>query len=469
MNTSSILLGFINHQSPRNLIRSITKILGNRTYTGSNPAIAAVYDAYRRSIQIMLAITFILVVFGMIVPVDSSTVAKARVVVLSNRKTVQHLEGGIVRKLLVKDGDVVTVGQPLMELSDVAPKASRSILQADLLEAQMTEARLVALRNNKPEITFGQELDEKIAHDDKVAKMAKEQTTLFTTQRDTYHGKLKALVLRADQAREEIIGLKAQAQSASSQLEIIEDEIETMEKLIAQGLSTKPRLLELKRDKQRLNGDKGQFVSTIAKTQQGISEIDVEVLNLKNDFSTQNSNELRDIQSKIADISEKLRAASDVVLRTVVTSPSEGIVNGLKFHTEGGVIAPGTPIMDIVPQHEELVIDAKINPMDIDVVTAGLEAKVVFSSYKVRSLPRLTGKVTQVSADSFTEQQGLQENSYYTAQIQVDSNQLKILAPQIKLYPGMPVEVYIRTGSRSFLGYLFAPITDSLHKAFIEK
>lgn len=450
-------------------IEHYIEVLSRSEYRGTNPAIAAVYEPYRASVRVMSLIAVIIILFGLIVPVESAAIAHARVVVLSNRKTVQHLEGGIVQKILVKEGDSVTAGQPLMELSDIAQKANRSIFYKDLSSSQITKARLLALRDNKESIVFNEALQASIDADDEVGKMVQEQSSLFETQRETYQGKLKALSLRIKAANEEITGLEALVKSTGDQLKVIDDEIATMGRLVAKGLATKPRLLELQRTQKKLQGDKGQYTATIAKTSQTINELEVEILNLKSDFASRNSDELRETDSTISGLTEKLRAASDVVDRTIVVSPSEGVVTGLKFHTEGGVVAPGAPLMDIVPQNEELVIEAKISPSDIDVVTNGLQARVVFSAYKSRNLPNLEGIVTRVSADSFTEPQGLQETSYYSAQIKVDSEQMKTLNSHVKLYPGMPVDVYIKTGSRSFVGYMLAPVTDSMHKAFSEE
>lgn len=179
--------------------------------------------------------------------------------------------------------------------------------------------------------------------------------------------------------------------------------------------------------------------------------------------------ELGEVHSKINDQEEKLRAATDVMQRTVIVAPSEGVVTGLKFHTVGGVVSPGEPIMDIVPQGEQLVLEVQVQPVDIDVVEPGLESRVVFSAYKSRRMPLLTGKVTQVSADAFHEQQGAQSNSYYTARVEVDGKELDKLDTKVKLYPGMPADVFINTGTRTFLGYLFSPLSDSLHRAFKEE
>lgn len=446
----------------------LIQLVGSKEYTGSNPAIASIYKPYRVSIMVMLAITFITVVFGMLVPVDSAAVAQAHVAVLGNRKTVQHLEGGIVRKLLVKEGDVVSEGQPLLELSDVLPKANRSILQNQLYGEQITQARLAALRDGKETMTISPKIQTAAKNDADLARMIAEQNGLFKNQRQAYLDKHKTLSLKIDQTNEEISGLEAQVKSASGQLTFISDEIETVGKLVKKGLAVKPRLLALLREKEKLTGDRGQYTASISKAKQSINEIEVQLLNLKNEFNTQVSDELKDNHTKLADAEEKLQAASDIVDRTIVAAPTEGIVTGLKYHTEGGVIAPGAPIMDIIPQDEELVLEARINPIDIDVVTTDMEARVVFSAYRTRTLPELKGKVMMVSADSFSDPQNAQASAYYMARVMVDREQMQELAPQIKLYPGMPAEVYIKTGSRSFLGYLFAPITDSFRKAFKE-
>lgn len=194
----------------------------------------------------------------------------------------------------------------------------------------------------------------------------------------------------------------------------------------------------------------------------------MDIANLENEFSSKLAEELHDARSKIGDFDEKLRAATDVMNRTIITSPSEGIVTGLKFHTVGGVVAAGTPIMDITPQSDKLVVEVHVQPTDIDVVETGMEARIVLSAYKSRRMPLLNGKVTQVSADTFNEQQGVQSVSFYTARVEVDSKELAALDAKIKLYPGMPVDVFIHTGSRSFFAYILAPLTDSFDKAFKE-
>lgn len=451
------------------LLDFLSKAATKRHYQGVNPAIAKVYGPLRISILFMLAITLLTVVFGMVAPIDSAAIAKGNVAVMTKRKTVQHLEGGIIKSILVKEGDVVVQGQPLIEISDVAPKANRSIVEVDLWTERAAEARLLSLRQRKETLEFPQDIQAAAQSHADVAKTLQAQTELFTTQRDTQTGRLNTLEQRIAEAQAEITGLKAQVRSADAQLIYLKDETESVARLYEKGLSTKPRLLGLQRQSEELKGTRGQNMAQIAKVEQGITETKMQIINQENEFATQIAEELKEVQSKISDHKEKLNAASDVMARTIVVAPSEGIVTGLKFHTIGGVINPGAAILDIVPQNEQLVLEVKIQPTDIDVVKPGLESRVIFPAYKARRMPLFHGKVIQVSADAFTEQEGAHAVSYYTAKVEVDGKQITSLDTPINLYPGMPADVYINTGSRSFLSYLFAPVTDSMRKAFKEE
>ncbi len=445
------------------------QLLIRKQYTGSNPAMACAYAPLRASALVMVAISLIVLVFGVLVPVESAAIAKGTVAVMSKRKTVQHLEGGVIKSILVKDGDVVKEGQPLLEISDVAPKANRSIVEADLWMERAAEARLNALRENKETLLFPDEIMQAAQVHADLAKTLKTQQELFTTQREAQLGKLQSLHQRLAEAKEEITGLRAQIRSAEGQLAYINEEIVTVQTLLKDGLSTRPRLLALQRAAEELKGSRGQNTALIAKVQQGMTETEMQIINQQNEFATQIAQELKEVSSQISDHREKLSAVADVMERTVVTAPSEGIVTGLKYHTVGGVVEPGSPILDIVPQQEQLVLEVKIQPTDIDVVKSGLESRVVFPAYRARRMPLLNGKVIQVSADAFTEKQGLGDVSYYTAKVEVDASQMKHMDIPVNLYPGMPADVYINTGSRSFIAYLMAPVTDSMDRAFKEE
>ncbi len=448
---------------------SFVQLVSNKEYKGNNPALASVHAPLRAASIVILAITIITIIFGMIIPIESAAIARGSIVVISKRKTVQHLEGGIVKKILVEEGELVKKDQPLLEISDIAPKANREIVQAELWAMRASEARLKALQSNSESLEFSDELKGAAKQQQDLLKTMQSQTDLFTTQRDAQLGKLNSLKQRMEGMKEEITGLEAQKQSAEGQLTLIKEEIESVQQLLAKGLAPKPRLLELQRRAEELKGNSGQYLAQIAKTGQSMTETKMDIINLENDFASKIAEESRDVHSKISDYEEKLRAATDVMQRTVITSPSEGIVTGLKSHTVGGVIMAGAPIMDITPQSDKLVVEVHVQPTDIDVVENGMAARIVFSAYKSRRMPLLTGKVTQVSADAFSEQQGIQNVSYYTARIEVDSTELAALDSKVKLYPGMPVDVFIRTGSRSFFAYMLAPLTDSLQRAFKEE
>lgn len=451
-----------------NNMDNFVQLVSNKEYNGSNPAVASVYAPFRACIMVITAITLIFIIFGIIIPIESAAVAKGNVAVISKRKTVQHLEGGIVKKILVEEGAIVKAGQPLLEISDVTPKANREIMQAELWSLRAAETRINSLKSNASSLEFPDWLKEAAQLNQELAKTLQAQSDLFITQHDAQQGKLNSLKQRIEGIKEEITGLKAQKESADSQLVLIKDELEGIEGLYKKGMATKPRLLDLQRRAEELKGNSGQYQAQIAKAEQTTTEAEMDIINLQNEFSTKLAEELRDTRSKISDYEEKLRAATDVMQRTIITSPSEGIVTGLKFHTVGGVIMAGAPIMDITPQSDKLIVEVHVQPTDIDVVEIGMDSRIVFSAYKSRKMPMLTGKVTQVSADAFTEQQGIQNVSYYTARVEVDSEELKALDNKVKLYPGMPVDVFIRTGSRSFFSYLLAPLTDSLERAFKE-
>ena len=449
-------------------IDSFVQLLSNKDYKGSNPAIASVHAPLRATAIVITVITVITVVFGMIIPIESAAIARGTVAVITKRKTVQHLEGGIIKNIMVEEGQLVKKDQPLVEISDIAPKANREIVQSELWAMRASEARIQALQSSTGELKFPAELEEAAKEQESLQKAVRSQAELFTTQNDSQLGKLDSLWQRISGIKEEIAGLTAQKKSAQGQMALIIEETNSVKELYKDGMATKPRLLELQRKAEELKGNIGQYAAQIAKAEQSITESQMDVINMENDFASKLAEELRDVRSKINDYDEKLRAATDVMTRTVIISPSEGIVTGLKHHTIGGVIAAGAPIMDITPQGDKLITEVQVQPTDIDVVAVGMKARIVLAAYKSRRMPILTGKVTQVSADAFNEQQGIQNVSYYTAKVEVDAKELSSLDKEVKLSPGMPVEVFINTGSRSFFSYMLAPLTDSLNRAFKE-
>lgn len=435
----------------------------------ADTALGAVRRPLRLGISLIGITLFFIIMFGALAPMESAAIAHGSVVVMNNRKTVQHLEGGVINKILVKEGDMVKIGQPLIILNNIAARASLDITQRDLLSAKASETRLLALREGKDTLEFDPTILEAAQKDEELAKTIKTQQELFTSQREGAGAREDVYRKRIAQVNEEIAGLNAQMTATDRQLELIGDELQSLETLLAQGLVPKPRVQATQRRQEELRGARGEYRATIAKAKQRINETENELRNERNDFAQKIGMEIKDVQDKVTQFGSQGTAREDVMARTTIASPADGIITGLKAHTEGGVISPGTPIMDIVPQNADLVIEAKLQPTDIDSVHAGLPARVVLSAYKARNMPRLNGTVTQVSADAFNEQAGLQSMSYYTIQVAVDSGEISKLEENVKLSPGMPAEVYVVTGSRSFMSYLFTPLTDSMHRAFREQ
>lgn len=421
---------------------------------------------------ILFGLTAIAVIFGIFVfwsalaPLNSAAVAVGSVILDSNKKTIQHLEGGIVDEIYVREGDFVEKNQPLIRLDETAAKARYDLLKSQFISFKTAEARLIAERDGAENIVFSKEL---LALEPKSAVVRENldsQRRLFDSRRRNTEGKISVIYQKIEQSKREIQGLEAQQASTTEQIRLIRDELAGVRKLYANQNISKQRLRALEREEANLTGQRGEYIAGISRAEQAIAEGEIEVLNLRNDFQKEVVEELREAQTQLADLEERIRASADTFQRIVVSAPLSGTVVDLKVHTVGGVIAPGEKILDIVPQDDKLIIEAKVHPQDIDVVRAGLVARVRLSAYKTRTVPPVDGIVRHVSADRFTDDRTGQ--SYYLARIEIDDDELRPLQ-NVELYPGMPADVLIVTGERTLLSYLFSPITESFSKAFREQ
>lgn len=411
----------------------------------------------------------IFVVFGLwaaIAPIDSAAIAPGKVVLDSNKKTINHLEGGIVEEILVSEGMAVKEGQPLLRLDNTAAKARYDLYRGQFVAAQASEARLVAERDNLDEVTFPQSLLDMEADDAHVATSIDSQRRLFKTRREALEGKESVLGQKVKQLDEEIKGLEEQIKSANTQLDLLNEEIRDVRHLLKSGNAPKTRLLALERRSAEIVGERGENQARISRAMQAINEAKIETLNLRTNFLNDVVTELRETQVKLSDLEEQLRASENVVSRIVINSPIAGAVTGLAVHTVGATITPNSALMNIVPFDDKLIVEAKVRPDDIDVVRVGLEARVRLVAFKVRNVPPVEGRVITVSADRFEDQRT--GETYYTARVEIDEDQLHKLG-NVTLQPGMPTEVLIVTGSRSFFSYLFSPISDSFNRSFREQ
>jgi HlyD family type I secretion membrane fusion protein len=397
--------------------------------------------------------------------ISSAAVAPGVVVVQSNRKTVQHLEGGIVKEILVRDGDRVKAGQVLIRLEDTQARSNLDLLRGRYWAAKSLEARLIAERDGTDAITFPPEL--LAADSDSVAHiMMATQRNVFDARRGAMQGQIDILHKQIQEQHAQIEGLDAQQRSEGRQIGLFQGELDSAQSLYAKGLERKSRLLALERAGADIEGRRAGHLSDIARIHQGIAEAELKILDLKNQQLSEVLKDLRDVQSDLSETDERLQAAEDVAARTEIKAQIDGIVVGMQVHTIGGVIAPGGTVLDLVPAGEKLVVEAQVRTEDIESVHAGLRAEVRLTGSNPRDVPLLDGTVIYVSADRLTDQQT--HMPYYKANIEVDAEALARNS-EINLYPGMPAEVMIVTGKRTPLEYFMHPITFGLDRALRER
>lgn len=398
-------------------------------------------------------------------PLNSALMAPGVIVVESHRKSIQHLEGGIVRDIRVSDGQLVKAGQLLIELDDAQARSSLDMLagEADALAAQ--EARLIAERDNKADIAFPDDLIAR-ASDPHVADAMQGELNTFNTRKATLAKQIDILTQRNTQNDRIVSGLRFEAKSVDQQIALIDQETQSVQALYAKGLSTLPRLLALQRQAADLGGQRGQIAEKIAQTELSSGENELQITNLKNTQLSDVVKDLRDVQTKRFDLLDRLKGARDVMARLTITAPVSGKIVELTVHTKGAVIKPGETIMEIVPQKDALQVEAHVRPEDADNLYAGMSARVNLSAYQQRRLPVISGMVTNISADRITDPRTGQ--AYFTVELTVDRTPLKDY-PDARLIPGMPVEVAIDTGTRTALDYFVEPISDVFRRGMRER
>ncbi len=432
---------------------------------GSEPA-----GALNIGLPVGIGLATIAVFFGAIggwaalAPLESAAIAPGVVSVDTNRKTVQHLEGGIVGEIRIRDGDRVGAGQVLLRLDDTQPRATLDLLRGRQVAASALEARLIAERDGLEKITFPDWLV-KERENPKSREIIDGQVNIFESRRKAVVGKTSILKQGIAQYSEEIIGLRGQIKSEDRQLELITDELKGLRYLFEKGFAKKPRILALEREAARIKGSRSQNIARIARAEQSIAETRLRINELRTEMINEAVAQLRDVQSELFDLAERVKAAEDVFRRTEIRAPLDGTVVDLQVHTLGGVIAPGERLLDIVPSGDRLVIEARVDPADIDVVHPGLRAEVRLTAFNRRSLVPIEGTVTSVSADSLVDERS--GTSYYLARVELAEDFAQALG-DVSLYPGMPVEVMIVTGARTALDYFMRPISRSLNRAFRE-
>jgi epimerase transport system membrane fusion protein len=413
---------------------------------------------------IILLVTFgIFGLWALLAPLDSAALAPGVVTVKGNRKTVQHLEGGIVADILVADGETVKAGDPLVILDATQARAELGVLRGQYYSSRALESRLLAERDDLEAVAFAQDLD---VEDSRAEEAKLNEVQIFNARRNARLGETEVLEQRIDQLQSQIKGLKALIASKRELRASFSEEIKDLDALLAEGFVDKVRLREMERSLSRTEGEIADHQSSIAQAEMKIGETRLEILQLNKKFKTEVVDQLAEAQAKVFDLSERITAIQDKVERTVIRAPVEGIVLGLSTHTIGGVVQSGKPLLDIVPENQELVVDARVSPADIDRVAVGTEAKIRFSAFKNATTPQVQGRVVKISADRLVDEQS--GEPYYQAKVEVTEEGLKSLEG-LTLVPGMPAEVLIKTGERTLFQYLVQPATNAFARSLIEE
>lgn len=402
-------------------------------------------------------------VWATVVPLAGGAIAPGIIGPDGSRRTVQHLEGGIIRELHVRDGDVVEKGQPLLVLESVQPKASHDLHLKQQRSLRITMARLDAERLGNEKIVFPPDL---LEPDGEIVASIAAQRALFITRRVAHQAKNRVLRQRVGQLGEQIKGFQAQVESAARQIELIGEEIAAKRELHRKGYLSRPELLRLLRMEAELMGRRGQYEASISEAKQQIGEAQLQIWSNDANRADEVATQLDKVQAELNSLEEKLLASRDVLNRTVVTAPIGGTIVNLKFKTVAGVIQPGELILDIVPTDEKLMIEARISPMDIDVVHKGLNAQVQLTAISARTAPRISGVVVSVSADRLVDQSTNQH--YYLARVEVAREEVRRVGPNVELVSGMPADVLIIIGERTMANYLLRPFLDAIWKTLRE-
>ena len=428
--------------------------------------------SYRRVTPwIVFGMLSIVVMFGGLVgwavfsSISGAVIASGVVAVETKVKTVQHLDGGIVREILVENGDEVKSGDLLIRLDDTNIKANLAIINSHLNELKASMARLEAERDHLSKINFPAELTKNADKPD-IARIIAGQKSLFEARNKSMNGQVRLLRQKIIQMKDQIKGLEAQQASKKQQGILIRQEIESIRPLYKKGHITRKRMLELERTAVQLDGEYGMHIGDIAQVRGAIGQTELEILQLDKTFQEKIQTELREAQAKLIELEERKFALDEKLRRIDIRAPRAGYVHNLAVHTIGGVVSPAAAILQIIPEEDRLIIEARVKPTDIDQVSIGQKAIVHFSAFSSRTTPTLNGKVIKVSADSIVDKaSGI---SYFTVILEVPDSETAKLGKN-KLLPGMPAEAFIRTRNRSAISYLLKPLLENLNRAFREE
>jgi HlyD family secretion protein len=397
--------------------------------------------------------------------ISGALIAPGSVVVDSNVKKVQHPTGGVVGEVRVRDGDVVKAGDIVVRLDETVVKANLAIVVKTLNGLLARAARLEAEQRGLDKIRFPSALTDR-ADDPEVRDVMASETKLFEVRVFGRAGQKSQLRERVSQLNEEIAGLTAQEQAKEKEISLVEKELVGVRQLYEQRLIQISRLTQLERDMARLTGERGQYIAARAQAKGKITETELQIIQVDKDVVSEVSKDLRETTDKIGEFVERKVTAEDQLRRIDIRAPQDGVVLQSTVHTVGGVITAGDAIMMVVPRADDLSVEAKVNPQDIDKLQVGQKTLLRLSAFNQRTTPELNGVVTRVSADVSTDQRTGQ--SYYTIRVSLPPSEVARLG-EVKIIPGMPVEAFVQTGDRTMFSYLMKPFSDQLMRSFRER
>jgi len=400
-------------------------------------------NAINYGVKALIVFAVVFLGWAVFLPIKSASIADGVIVLDFNSKTIQHLEGGIIDQILVKEGQMVNEGDVLLYLHDIKAKTEQQILKERLWTMQLQKERLKAEKENRQSLNLDKFFSEvgELPQDDnaKLEEIASNQLRLFKSRRDKRSGEIKVL--------------EKKLKSAETRLKLFEKELSLIKPLVDEDNLPVLREIDLQK--------------SIAEADEQAETAKLQIANYKNDDLSETLKEIKESDMEIVGLYNQLSASKDILKRSAITSPVAGKIMNIKYHTIGAVVPPGGEVMSIVPQHEELIIEAKIKPQDIDNVAIGMKSKIQLTAYQGKKVPKLNGEVINVSPDILTNEQT--RESYFLARISISKKDIEKLKDKIELYPGMPAQVFIITGSRSLISYMFTPISDSAYKAFREE
>lgn len=429
-------------------------------------ALASIRNYLRIGLAIAAALVFGLGGLAYGTQIAGAVIAGGQIVIESEIKKIQHQIGGTVGQLRVKEGDKVRAGDLLLKLDDTVLRSNLGVIQSNLDEMAARQARLEAERDGQGRVVFPEDLLSRGSADSRIAKLIDGERRVFELRRDARNGQRAQLGERIAQLRKEMEGLNAQIAANKQEVVLMAKELESVRELWRKNLVPVSRVTAIERDSVRTTGEGGRLVSSLASAGGRISETELQILQIDQDLRSEVAKELREIQARSAEQSERRIAAEDALGKTDLRAPQDGVVHQLQVHVRGEVVAPGEAVMTIVPSHDVLAAEVRVAPADIDQVRVGQFGTLRFPAFNVRTTPEINAKVYRVSADAETDKRT--GASYYSVRIALDPDEVERLG-RVKLVPGMPVEAFIQTGERTILSYLLKPVSDQMMRAFREK